>query len=243
MLLIKPDPDRRIQIPGVPAPVRRPVDIDRSMTGFTSLRTLRIYRFDQASVIEGHAEEDEVFIVVLAGSIELTLITDPSADPSPVVMSAPASGADVACAAYLPPLAAYKLVSKTDAEVAYARATPVGSRPPKVFHSSRRTEVAGAGVLLEETTYAERLRVRLFFFNPQAVDVNLSPIHEAEAACETLIHVRTPLPAARVASISKGPGVPIWLNSGDTVAVSPGERPTWNAAAGTAGLALIVMAV
>jgi hypothetical protein len=255
MLLIKPDPDRRIHISGVPAPVRRPLDIDQSMTGFASLRTLRIYRFDQASVIEGHAEDDEVFIVVLAGSIELTMIpnssadssanssANSSADPTPVVMGAPGNADDAACAAYLPPHAAYKLVSKTDADVAYARATPVAGRPPKVFHSSRRTGVAGAGISLEETSYAERLRIRLFFFNAPAVEVDFSPINEAEAAFEALIHVGTPLPAARVASVSKTPAAPIWLDSGDAVAVSPGERPTLHAAAGTAGLALIVMAV
>ncbi len=57
----------------MPGLARRPVDIDQSQTGFANLRSLRIYRFDAGSVIDGHAEEDEVFVVVMAGSVELTM--------------------------------------------------------------------------------------------------------------------------------------------------------------------------
>jgi len=87
MKLIKPDQDRRIEIPGVPHPVRRPVDIDQSKTGFKNLRTLRIYRFDPGSVIDGHAEEDEVFIIILAGSAELAISAE-GKEYSPITLSA-----------------------------------------------------------------------------------------------------------------------------------------------------------
>jgi hypothetical protein len=242
MLLIKPDPNRRIDIPGVPVPVRRPVDIDEFKTGFTRLRTLRIYYFDEASVIEGHAEEDEVFLVVLAGSIELTMRTDALADQTSSLMSAPGMSVDVACAAYLPRLGAYKLVARTDADVAYARSTPVRSRPPKLFYPSDQKDREGASIVLEETDYGERLRLRLIQFNAQRSDVEFSPVSEAEAACEQLIHVRTELLAGRMALTTQSTEEPILLESCDTVAVSPGERPSFKAARGTAGLALILMA-
>ena len=66
-------------------PVQRPVDIDRSQTGFANLRSLRIYRFDKDSVIDGHAEEDEVLIVMMAGSVELTMM-DHNAGDSPAAL-------------------------------------------------------------------------------------------------------------------------------------------------------------
>ncbi len=82
MKLIKADPNRRVEIAGLPVAPRRPVDIDKSHTGFARLRSLRIYRFDVDSVIDGEAEEDEVLIVVMAGSIELTMSGGHSADSS-----------------------------------------------------------------------------------------------------------------------------------------------------------------
>jgi 5-deoxy-D-glucuronate isomerase len=141
MILIKPDKNRRIEIPGVPAPVERPVDIDQALTGFTSLRTLRIYRFEAASVVEGHAEEDEVFIVLLSGSAELTMSDElasgsASPDPSyPVTLSAPGIASGVACAAYLPPGGAYKLVAITNAEVFLIGQTHQPGRHPNAGRS------------------------------------------------------------------------------------------------------------
>ncbi|MEP6645406.1 MAG: hypothetical protein ABJA69_12965, partial [Acidobacteriaceae bacterium] len=90
MKLLKADHNRRLEIPGVPNLVRRPVDIDKSQTGFANLRSLRIYRFDADSVINGHAEEDEVFIVGMAGSVELAMSEHDSIEGArPVTLSTP----------------------------------------------------------------------------------------------------------------------------------------------------------
>jgi 5-deoxy-D-glucuronate isomerase len=168
MILLKPDHDRRIEIPGVARPVRRPVDIDRSLTNFSVLRTLRIYRFEKDSVIEGHAEEDEVFIVVLSGSIELTMSVDPLEKGSPVILAAPDGSGAVACAAYLPRHAAYTLIPQTDADIAYARASPASDRMPKVFSSKPRPDSSGVHLLLDEKTHAERLLLRLLCISSEA---------------------------------------------------------------------------
>ena len=73
MKLLQADHDRRLEIPGVPGLACRPVDIDAAKTGFEDLRSLRIYRFEPEGVIEGHAEEDEVYVVLLAGSAKLVI--------------------------------------------------------------------------------------------------------------------------------------------------------------------------
>ena len=242
MNLIKADHDRRLEIPGVPGLVRRPVDIDQSRTGFTALRTLRIYRFDAESVINGHAEEDEVFIVVIAGSVELTMSSDNWPDSQRMfTLEAPGNSPNAACAAYLPPHAAYQLIPRSEADIAYARATPVDGRPPKVFTPQFRTIAAGVTVLVDESTYAERLRLRLVQIDAQQNAVALSLINESEAQCEALVHVRT-MPAERSATITKTDAAPTLLDSWDTVAVAPGDRPTLRIDIGSLALAFIVMA-
>ena len=244
MILIKSDHNRRIDIAGVQATVRRPVDIDQAITGFTKLRTLRVYRFDQGSVINGYAEEDEVFIVVMAGSIELTIIADPSDDlSSPAILSAPSGSEGVVCAAYLPLHAAYKLVALSESEVAYARASSVGTRRAEVFSSPAQAGASDIVLLLEETRYAERLRFRLVHFDAQRRDLVFAPIHESEAMCESLVYLSTATPAAKdIASLYGNNETPIWLDSSDVVAAEPGERLTLHIARGSSGLVLIVMA-
>ena len=245
--LIKPDKSRRITIPGVAAPVQRPVDIDQETTGFTTLRTLRIYCFEAGSVIEGHAEEDEVFIVLLSGSVELAIFEDLSRltatphSPEPVTLSAPSGERGVACAAYLPPHAAYKLTAKTGADVAYARATPSGTRPPKVFLASATAAIAGVSILLEATSYAERLRLRLVQVDARQNEAAFVPVNESEGMCEALIHIRT-TPTSGVAKISQSGADPVLLDSWDTIPVSPGDRPTLQIAMQSSALALIVLA-
>ena len=242
MDLIKADHDRRLEIPGVPGLVRRPVDIDPSRTGFTVLRTLRIYRFDADSVINGHAEEDEVFIVVLAGSVELTMSSANWPDSQRHFKLAAASDPEnTACAAYLPPHAAYQLVPGNEADIAYARATPVDSRPPKVFTPQFRTIAPGVTVLFDDTTYAERVRLRLVQIDAQQNEVAFSPVHRSESMCEALVHVRT-VPAERSATITRTDAAPTLLDSWDTVAVPPGESPTLRVAMGSSALVLIVIA-
>ncbi|MEO7029962.1 MAG: 5-deoxy-glucuronate isomerase [Acidobacteriaceae bacterium] len=242
MKLIKADHERRLEIPGVPGLARRPVDIDQSKTGFANLRSLRIYRFDAESVIRGHAEEDEVFVVVMAGSVELKVSRGDAGNTASVfTLSAADDSQNEACAAYLPPHAAYELVPRTDADIAYARATPMSSRPPTVFGTHVRMDGAGVSVLLEETTYADRLRLRLVQIDAQQDDVVFPPIDKSEGMCEALIHVGSASPV-RVDEISGPGGGTVSLDSWDTVTVAPGECPTLRIAKGTSAMVLVVLA-
>ncbi|MGB8014055.1 MAG: 5-deoxy-glucuronate isomerase [Terriglobales bacterium] len=232
MKVVKADFGRHIELAGVAAPVPRPVDIDQSQTGFRNLRTLRIYRFDSGSVIDGHAEEDEVFIVVLSGSVELTM-TVGSEPGQPKILSGPNDADGSACAAYLPPHAVYRLVPHNRADVAYARATPVGSRPPKVLPQAgtphRKTQVTS----LEETTYAEKLRLRLIQIDATRGPVMIAPMCESETTCEAFVHVRNVEAGAATILPSSG-SASVVLDSWDTVALTPGERPMLRIGAGSA---------
>jgi hypothetical protein len=242
MKLIKADHNRGLEIPGVPGLARRPVDIDRSRTGFANLHSLRIYRFDAQSVINGHAEEDEVFVVVLAGSVELSVSEADSAGGSrSFTLSAASSSYREACVAYLPPHSAYRLTPRTDADVAYARATPVGGRPAAAFTPSARKSADGATVLLEEATYAQRLRLRLTEIDASQGDVAFTPVQESDSSWEALVHVRT-VPAEGVASIVTPGAGPTRLDSWDTVAVEPGEHPTLRIAMRSSAFVLVVLA-
>jgi hypothetical protein len=242
MKLIKADHDRRLEIPGVPNLVRRPVDIDKSQTGFSSLRSLRIYRFEADSVINGHAEEDEVFIVVLAGSAELAMSMHNSQEiPHSFILSAANDLQRSSCAAYLPPHAAYRLTLKGDADVAYARATPAVGRPPTVFNTNVRSQAGGISVLFEEATYAQRLRLGLVEINATRDEIAFPPIEKTEDKFEALVHIRT-LSVECAATIAGGEATPITLESWETVAVSPGECPTLKLAKGSSALVLVVLA-
>ena len=221
MLLIRSDNTRLIDIPGVPTPVRRPIDIDQAITGFSSLRTLRIYKFDAGAVIEGHAEEDEVFIIVLAGSIELTIATEDAAAPlETALLSAPGALRE-ACAAYLSPGSSYKLIATSEADVAYARATPRKVRRPRIFMAPEQGAGAGVHLLLEDTTCAERISFRLVRIDA-ASSISFAP---AAREREQLIHVTSDVPGfSAVASNADTPNrEPIC--SGDTLVIAPGDQP------------------
>jgi hypothetical protein len=219
MKRIQADYSRYVELEGV-GPVSRPVDIDQPLTGFTELRTLRIYRFETGSVIDGHAEEDEVFIVVLAGSIELTM-TWGAAAGLPQALTAGESHV-TPCAAYLPPHAAYRLVPQSQADIAYARARPRGARPPKVFTPNSTAAAGNRTVILEENAYAEKLRIRLTRLDRSDGACRL--VTEEDANAEALLHIRD-LPAGTSATCTS-PGSTVLVESWDTIAVSPGERPT-----------------
>lgn len=242
MQLIKADHDRRLELPGVPAPVRRPVDIDRALTSFANLRSLRIYRFDAQSVINGHAEEDEVFVVVMAGTVAFS-VQEANAEGEwrSFRLSAVSGSDDQARVAYLSPHAAYRLTPQTDADVAYVRATPVGGRPSTVFTSNILRDAAGITVLLEEEAYAQRLRLRLVQINASEDDIAFTPVRESESGFEALVHIRT-LPAEQVAAIATNTES-MQLDSWDTIAVAPGDCPTLSIAKGTSALVLNVLAV
>ena len=72
MRLIEPDENRMIDLPGV-GPCPRPVDIDQRLTGFRTLKSLRIYRFQTGPAIHGESEIDEVFILPLVGTLEIEI--------------------------------------------------------------------------------------------------------------------------------------------------------------------------
>ncbi len=240
MKRIQADPQRRIEIAGVAEPVQRPVDIDRTQTGFNVLRSLRIYRFDQGSVIDGHAEEDEVLIVVMAGSVELSMMDHDSADrPRPFTLSAAGKAHSDPCAAYLPPAAGYRLVAKSNAEVAYARATPASGRPCHVFHSNSVPHANGVTLLLEENNYPQLLRLRLLQIETAPHDTTVLPIHQSEERCEAFVHLRTIPSEGAAATITCEPAT---LASWDTVAVMPGDSPTLTFKAGSSALLLVVLA-
>lgn len=127
MLIVRPDFDHQIDLPGAGL-CPRPVDIDRSHTGFSELVSLRVYSFAESVMIAGEAEEDEVFIVLLRGRADVT-----------------ASGGECQSvsfqlqrdrgvrAIYLPPRASYRLSAISDCDIAYARAKPNGEKIPPVL--------------------------------------------------------------------------------------------------------------
>ncbi len=101
---------------------------------------------------------------------------------------------------------------------------------------------AGITVLLEETAYPQRLRLRLVQIGAAQNDVAFAPIDESEAVCEALVHVRT-VPAEVAVAIAEPDAEPILLESWDTAALAPGDRPVLRIAAGSSVLVLIVLAV
>jgi hypothetical protein len=238
--LFKADHARRIDLEGVGAALR-PVDIDQAKTGFSVLRTLRVYRFDPPAVIKGHAEEDEVFIVVLEGEIDLKIRSSrwPHNDTR-IDLKAADQGESVVCAAYLPPQAEYELTPRTAADVAYARALPAGGRSPAVFATKPRPVAEGRQLLLEESSHAERLRLQLWRVDTRETVTDLvSPDHPV-AAGEALIHVRSAPDNVLTVEAQGLPGV--GLNSWDTVAIAAGERPRIRVAASSSAFGLVVTA-
>lgn len=227
MKVLKPDFTRRIALPGVPQPVPRPVDIDSALTGFTALRTLRIYRFEAASVIEGHAEEDEVLIIVLEGTIDLTMraARQPEVD---FRLTAPAPGA--ASVAYLPVHGEYRLTARSAADVAYLRATPAGpGRSPAAFDVQAARAADGIlGTVLTVGAHAERLRLQIFAGEAGAAGARCVPCPQGALAGGTLLHLR--LAGAGAAARIEGAVEP--LQSWDTVALERGERPVLSVAPG-----------
>ena len=238
--LFKADHGRRIELEGV-GPAARPVDIDQALTGFAVLRTLRIYHFEPPAVIKGHAEEDEVFIVVLEGEIELQMRSEHwSSSKSRFTLEAADNSESVACAAYLPPHAEYSLTPRSGADVAYARALPTQSRAPAVFFTSPHRSNTGPRLLLDPSAYAERLRLQLWYAEAKENAADLAPAARSPAISETLIHVRsTP---ARAVTVEAHGLSGMTLDSWDTIGLSAGERPMLRVAARSSAMSLIVSA-
>ncbi len=242
MDVIEADHNRTVQLTGVPDAVPRPVDIDQARTGFKALRSLRIYRFLAGSVVDGRAEEDEVLMVVLAGSVQLSMSQQELEHGSPKFVLSAVSNTDCEpCVAYLPPHGAYRLVPLSDAEVAYARATTATARLPKVFCAERQPAGPVDELFIEESRYATRLRLRVIEVRASAVGAYVVPVDGLASECEALVHVRTS-PARGAASLSTQGSDPVAFNSSDTIAVPPRERPTIHLAANSSALILVTLA-
>ena len=239
---IKADHGRFLQLTGVPDPVSRPVDIDQLQTGFASLRSLRIYRFTAGSVIDGHAEDDEVLIVVLAGSVHLSMSEGDLTESSPEFeLSAVGDSHEHPCAAYLPPGGAYRLTPRRDAEVAYARATPTTKREPTVFSTEAQPSGAGLATLCKVTSYPQFLRLRVLQTEATHDDLAISLSQPSEIDSEALVHVRSE-PSNEVMTVSAAGAQPISLESWDTIPVLPGQRLTLHVAQAASALLLVVFA-
>ncbi len=238
--LFKADHGWRIELEGI-GPAARPVDIDQAQTGFAVLRTLRIYHFEPPAVIKGHAEEDEVFIVVLEGEVELQMRSEHwSSSESRFTLKAADKSESIACAAYLPPHAEYSLTPRSGADVAYARALPAQSRAPAVFSTSPHRKLKGPTLLLDPSAYAERLRLQLWYAEANESAADLVPAAHSPVKSETLIHVRS-TPARAVTVEARGLSG-MTLDSWDTIALSAGEWPMLQVAARSSAMSLIVSA-
>ena len=236
MKLIKADHGRRIPIHGVPQPVSRPVDIDQAITGFRDLRSLRIYRFDEGAVIDGDAEQDEVFVVVLAGSVAFTVS---GTQPDHFELSAAGAVPARACVAYLPPRHTYHLRSHTGSEVAYARATPDLAREPRAFAPRHVAASPGVTVVIEERAHAERLRLQLLHVDTHPGRREIALFDDDVETDQLILHVRThPEEGVATAFASGGASVP--LRSWDSCALTRAERPHLHLATGATAVVLIV---
>lgn len=134
MQIIDKDDNRMIDLPGV-GPCPRPVDIDESVTGFETLKSLRIYRFQRGAAIEGESEIDEVFVVPVTGRISLAIS---GAHP----VAAELSPEGPARALYMTPDHAYRLAPGAETLVAYARAAAEGRVPCQAVEAAESAGLA-----------------------------------------------------------------------------------------------------
>lgn len=236
MKLCEADHQRRIALHGVADPVPRPVDIDQSVTGFKDLRSLRIYRFEEGSVIDGDAEEDEVFVVVLAGSVQFTVS---GAHPDHFELSAAGAEPARACVAYLPPRHTYRLKSHTGSEVAYARATPDFPREPRAFAPAPTPASPGVTVVIQEHAHAVRLRLRLLHVDTRAGQRDVALFDDWPTSDQLIVHVRTE-PREGVATVYASDGGSAPLRSWDSCALTRGEHAHLHLAADATAVVLIV---
>lgn len=240
--VIKADATRRIALHGVAEPVPRPVDVDQTLTGFKTLRTLRIYRFSPPAVIDGHAEDDEVYIVVLCGSVDLIMrSTHWNANDVVHTLTAATLSGPVNCAAYLPPQAEYRLTPRNAADIAYVRAMPSLARAPAVISSAPLCSETGVYSLLKEEHFAERLRLQLQQIDAGPRGIDLAPMRRLQDRGESLLYVRT-TPTHGAAGIKVGAAPIAPLESWDTVVVENDDDPTLHVAAGSSVLALTAYA-
>lgn len=195
MLVIPPDHDRTVDLPGV-GPTPRPVDVDQATTGFQDLVSFRIYDFADGTVIDGEAEGDEVLVTLLSGAVSIE-VTGPHEGAFRL-------DADGDWALYLPPRHHYRLTPLTPATVAYARARPTAWAAPRAFRP-----VAG---LLAVDEPAQRLRLRLL---PLEGETDASAGLPRD--CERLAHLTGP---ARLGNRDLPPMHTLALSPGDAATVT-----------------------
>jgi 5-deoxy-D-glucuronate isomerase len=148
---ISSDPNRKIRLEGV-GEVSRPVDIDQSVTGFSQLVSLRIYKFLPEQIINGEAEEDEVCIVFLSGNV--TMEVTGKENHAWTIQGRKDVFDGLPHVVYLPPHYHYKLSPHTDAEVAYARAKAEGRFAPRLIRPEDiKTETLGEGLREYKASY------------------------------------------------------------------------------------------
>lgn len=216
MLIIRPDFERRIDLPGA-GPCPRPVDVDRSRTGFSDLVSLRVYSFARGAVIDGEAEGDEVFIVLMRGEADIAI--SQSDRQSSDFSLRRAGGARVV---YMPPHASYRLTAKADSDIAYARVEPLGTQLP----NPRAFAPAG-----------ERLDI---IGHATGMDLALSTLMAGEAvglagdgySPERFVHLRA---VDEIRAIIAGEPLVDW----DTVALDDGEITTMKIETGAADVLTI----
>lgn len=112
----------------------RPVDIDRAKATLETLVSLRVYSFAEGNVIDGEAEGDEVFIVLMHGAADIAVAVDGKTVGNFTLRM------DGDRAVYLPPHSAYQLTATGDCDIAYARSEPVAATPwPSSFAATDGT--------------------------------------------------------------------------------------------------------
>ena len=216
MLVVRPDFDHQIALPGAGL-CPRPVDIDRSHTGFSELVSLRVYSFAGGVVIDGKAEEDEVFIVLLRGRADLFVSGDERQSGSFQLQRGSGSRA-----VYLPPHASYRLSATSDCNIAYARAKPNGQKIPAVLgftSGADRLDIIG---------HAEGMELALVTVaaGQHAMSSNAAPLPER------FIHVHSD--GAVTATIADET-----MGNWDSVALNAGENALLTVHTGTADILII----
>lgn len=175
MLVIAPDFDNRIDLPGAGL-CPRPVDIDQRVTGFSNLVSLRVYAFAEGLTIDGEAEDDELFIVLLLGQVDVDVNQGRAGSYALRTDAGPR-------AVYLPPHDNYRLRSGRASDVAYARARPPVGATLKAAGSFQPTHGA-----LSVQSYAESMDLALDML---AVGEVFAPRGRSGSLPERLVHVRS----------------------------------------------------
>lgn len=215
MLIVAPDFARRIDLPG-PGPCPRPVDIDRARADLTTLVSLRVYSFAAGNVIDGEAEEDEVYIVLMRGRADIAVDNDGKR------VGVFPLGTGGARAVYLPPHAAYRLTAVADCDIAYARCEPAATPFPEPG------SFTPSGGRLAVRDHAQRMELALATLPAGAqADIVAGDGH----ASERFVHIRSDDGAATLS----GKRIGDW----DSVILSDGETAPFKVLQGTIDLLTI----